>query len=124
LVEFLVWKVCYTSKMINAKYHREYYHRNKEKILSKKIAGQKIRRQIAIKHLRDYKGRIGCLDCGEKNPIVLDFDHKYQDTKKDSVSNMVKSNYGMEKIMAEVNKCEVVCANCHRIRTHKQCGWF
>lgn len=57
-----------------------------------------------------------CADCGEQNPVVLEFDHIGTD-KFLGVSQMVSSNYGVEKIKQEIAKCQVVCANCHRIRT-------
>jgi hypothetical protein len=56
----------------------------------------------------------GCVDCGEKNPVVLEFDH--QRDKIMNVSVMLYS-YSLERIRQEVEKCEIVCANCHRIRT-------
>lgn len=57
-----------------------------------------------------------CVDCGESDPIVLEFDHIGSD-KIDNVSRMLTNFCGTELIKAEVAKCEVVCANCHRKRT-------
>jgi len=65
-----------------------------------------------------YKERRGCIDCGKKLPAcALDFDHVGTD-KISGVSAMVTNNYSLEKIILEIAKCEVVCANCHRYRTH------
>lgn len=61
-----------------------------------------------------------CADCGETNPVVLEFDHLGDKFK--NVSAMVSSNYGVEAIKKEMNKCEVVCANHHRIRTAARAG--
>lgn len=64
--------------------------------------------------LRDYKAQRGCADCGETDPIVLEFDHL--DGKEFTIgSHRVMS---MPKIWLEVAKCEVVCSNCHKRRTH------
>jgi hypothetical protein len=61
----------------------------------------------------------GCADCGyNENPVALDFDHLPQYKKFLQVTQM--ATYSNERIMAEIAKCEVVCANCHRIRTHKR----
>lgn len=60
--------------------------------------------------------KVGCADCGITNPVVLQFDH-VTGTKVTNVSNMVARGWSADKILEEVKKCEVVCANCHLIRT-------
>ena len=40
--------------------------------------------------------------------------------KKNTVSNLIRSDYGWETIMSEIDKCEVVCANCHAVRTKER----
>jgi hypothetical protein len=62
----------------------------------------------------------GCVDCGyNKHAIALQFDH-ISDDKKDSVSNLIRTDYAWSTIMKEIDKCEVVCANCHAIRTRNR----
>lgn len=74
------------------------------------------------KPLRDYVDAIklarGCVDCGLKinHPEVYDFDHLPGVEKSHAVSSLVAKG-DRELIDAEIAKCEVVCANCHRIRT-------
>lgn len=82
-------------------------------------------KELAYKTKQQYKKRLaeikqagGCVDCGEKNPIVLDFDHLKD--KKYNISRMIHDGFSWKAIMKEVNKCEVVCANCHRLRTHNR----
>lgn len=59
---------------------------------------------------------VPCADCGGRFPAVcMDFDHL--DNKVLGVSQMVHRGYALEAILAEIAKCEVVCANCHRVRT-------
>ena len=60
-----------------------------------------------------------CIDCGESNPLVLDFDH-VRGNKKMCISNMVRNSYSIETIQKEIEKCEIRCSNCHRIVTHKR----
>ena len=63
--------------------------------------------------LRELKGR-PCTDCGGSFPYyVMDFDHLGD--KVALISRM--TTYGPEQVLAEVAKCDLVCANCHRIRT-------
>jgi transposase len=67
------------------------------------------------------KEESGCVDCKKKYPyFVLDFDH-ISGEKTDGIARMVLWNT-LEEIYEEISKCEVVCANCHRLRTHKRKG--
>lgn len=68
-----------------------------------------------------FKTQRGCADCGyNKNGVALQFDHMDGFEKKNTVSNLIRSDYGWDAIMAEIEKCEVVCANCHAIRTKER----
>ena len=63
----------------------------------------------------EYKKGLKCKFCGESRPLCLDFHHKDPKTKKKKVSALVNTSYSLAVIQAEIDKCEVVCANCHRI---------
>ncbi len=63
-----------------------------------------------------------CVDCGEKDILVLDFDHLPGSKKEFSIARGAL-RHSWEKIKAEIDKCEVVCANCHRRRTAKRGNW-
>lgn len=59
-----------------------------------------------------------CMDCGISNPIVLDFDHRPGTNKQFTISKAVAgSTRSWKAIQQEIEKCDIVCANCHRIRT-------
>jgi hypothetical protein len=59
-----------------------------------------------------------CADCGLRfPPICMDFDHRDPTTKLENVSILYGNGAAWERIRAEIDKCDVVCANCHRIRT-------
>ena len=64
-----------------------------------------------------YKAARGCVDCGEKDPRCLDLDHKpgviKVMSKVMSVANMVSTGQSLATVQAELEKCEVRCANCH-----------
>ena len=76
------------------------------------------RRQAYV--FREYKEKSGCVDCGEKYPHwMLDFDHKPGYDKIDSPIQLA-SRYSLQAGWDEVAKCDVVCPNCHRIRTHSR----
>ena len=91
---------------------RKHYRANKQ------IYVEKSKRQKAI--IRAYISKIKedspCVDCGQFYPgYVMDFDHL--EDKKSTVSSMV-NNCNIEEINKEIAKCDIVCSNCHRLRTH------
>jgi len=61
-----------------------------------------------------------CIDCGEKDYRVLDFDHIRRRNKFKSVSEMRSGHYSWKSVCAEIAKCEIRCANCHRRKTYKE----
>ena len=79
-------------------------------------------REEKRKYIYNYLLKLGCVDCNESDPIVLEFDHINPNNKKYNISNMM--NKSIKDIDLEIAKCEVVCANCHRRRTAKQQGWY
>jgi hypothetical protein len=72
----------------------------------------------------EYLRENPCVDCGEADIAVLEFDHRCRTTKEDRVSALVCTGYGWDKIKVEIDKCDVRCANCHRRRTAIQLGWY
>ena len=73
------------------------------------------RRERMYNYLLDHP----CVDCGETNPLILEFDHIEPDQKEFGVMSKVDV-IPWEKLFLEIEKCVVRCANCHRIRTHEQ----
>lgn len=72
------------------------------------------RREQCKQFLKEYKSNKPCKDCNNTfPPYVMDFDHIKEKTK--DVSSLVY--YSIAKLKKEISKCELVCANCHRIRT-------
>jgi hypothetical protein len=65
-----------------------------------------------------------CEDCGESDPIVLDFDHIGVNKKFKDVSKMLSGHYSWASVLKEIEKCEIRCANCHRRKTYKQFKFF
>lgn len=68
--------------------------------------------------VRDIKLKRGCADCGyNAHWAALDFDHLPGAAKVMDVAEMIRVSRPLAAILAEIEKCEVVCANCHRVRT-------
>jgi len=97
----------------------EHYQRNKQKMIEKASINNKITFQRNSKYVNDYLLSHPCVDCGNNNTIVLEFDH-IKDDKKFNISDIRKRAYSLKTIQDEISKCEVRCANCHRIVTHNR----
>ena len=98
---------------------KRHYKKFRKKIIARSKEGNKKR----IKRNKDYilavKKEKSCVDCGESNPIVLDFDH-VRGKKVGNVSDLARQAYGMKTLKTEIEKCEVRCSNCHRIVTYNR----
>lgn len=77
-------------------------------------------RQVCYAILANYLAAHSCVDCGESDIVVLEFDHRGGKVK--AVSRF--KGYKIETLMAEIAKCDVVCCNCHRRRTARQFGSY
>ena len=87
------------------------------------VLRSKRRRRIAREKLFKYLQTISCEDCGNNDFRVLEFDHIDPKLKRGNVSRMAHT-HTWATVEKEIKKCRVLCANCHRIRTHKQFKWY
>ena len=71
----------------------------------------------------EYLWNHSCVDCGESDPIILEFDH-VTGKKRESISLAVSRGWGWASIEAEIAKCEVRCANCHARKTARKLGSY
>lgn len=83
---------------------RRYYRRNRE-------------------YIRSYLQNHPCVDCGEVDIIVLEFDHVDASKKTANISDMVRQAFSLERLKREIDFCVVRCVNCHRKRTYAQFSW-
>ena len=65
--------------------------------------------------MQEYKKTLKCKYCKEKRPAALDFHHRDPATKRAKVSTLVCDSYSLAVIKTEIAKCDVICANCHRV---------
>lgn len=71
--------------------------------------------------LRELKDNKPCVDCGVNYPAVcMDFDHLDGTDKEACLNVLVSNGVGKDRLEAEIEKCDLVCANCHRLRTEKR----
>jgi hypothetical protein len=107
-----------TCKECKKKISSEYFQDSKghHRILNKERK-RKVR-QWVMDYLREHQ----CIDCGERDPIVLEFDHRSD--KIMGIADMVSFGLSIPKIEEEISKCDIRCANCHRRKTAKDLGWY
>ena len=93
-------------------------------LIGNRIAGLESKnktRERNRKFINDFLIGKSCIDCGESDPIVLEFDHF--ENKKDNLCEIIQ-NCSIERIEAEIKKCNIRCANCHRRKTAIELGYY
>ena len=102
-----------------AAYGREHYEANRQRYIDQAAISKQRLRLARTKFLIEFFESNPCVDCGETDPIVLEFDHLRD--KSFAVGGQLSCR-SWESILAEMQKCDVVCANCHRRRTARRRG--
>ena len=104
----------YYCSVCSSKMGSDWYKRNKKKVIDR----ANLQKEIIKQEIYKIKESVPCADCGIFYPhYVMDFDHLFD--KKFNISTNIKRK-GRRQLLAEIAKCEVVCSNCHRIRTYKK----
>lgn len=101
---------------------RRHYAKHRQRVIGKAKEYSKAARVRVRAYINAYLKANPCVDCGETNTIVLEFDH-VGDDKDFNISDATRKGYSMTKIKEEIAKCEVRCANCHRKKTYERGGW-
>lgn len=103
-------------KACQSSYHKEHYRKNKREYIER-ARRNTVRYRERIRAIKD----VPCMDCGERYPpYVMDFDHLPGRPKIATLGQATRGGWSSEKMKAEIAKCEVVCSNCHRERTHQR----
>jgi len=98
------------DKQKRAVYDRLYRSQNKQKIMNR----DSIRRSKKREWFKAVKTNLSCIKCGENRIICLDFHHRDPNEKEGNLSFIIYS-WSKKRILAEIAKCDVLCANCHRV---------
>jgi 5-methylcytosine-specific restriction endonuclease McrA len=90
-----------------------------------------LEKKYKVKHLKLIKDFIcnyldgkSCLHCGETNMVLFEFDHLNQSEKFEKIAYMVASGYSIDSLKHEISKCQILCGNCHRLKTATQLGYY
>lgn len=96
---------------------RRHYYANRQYYIDKAYK----KRDILRRWVYDLKNKTPCTDCGIQYPYyVTDFDHVGEKgVKKNIISKLINSG-STKQVKEEIAKCELVCSNCHRIRTYNR----
>lgn len=97
-------------KECKKKARKRSYEKHKSHVINKNIANK----AKNVAWFNEYKKTLKCARCPEDHPACLEFHHLDPSVKEKSVSKMASSTYSRAKIMKEINKCIVLCSNCHR----------
>ena len=96
----------YTKEKLK-EYEHQWYLLHKDEVYLRAETRRKSQRNKIL----EYKATHPCVICGESDPCVLDFHHVDPNGKEFTVAEGM--NYTMERIMKEIEKCDIVCKNCH-----------
>ena len=107
----------YKDKEKERKYQHDYHLKTWKKRKIKHQESKRERRLILSVWLRVYKKKLHCSVCNENHPACLDFHHINKKDKDYSIADMVSAGSSIQSIMKEIDKCIVVCRNCHA-KTH------
>jgi len=100
-------------------YGKEHYEANKQRYIDQARASKEAIRLERTRYLLEFFAEHPCIDCGETDPVVLEFDHLRD---KSFAIGAKLAQFAWQTILDEIQKCEVVCANCHRRRTARRRG--
>jgi hypothetical protein len=109
-------------KFCQSQLSKQHYKNNKQPYFDRVRAREVLVIEDNQKRLADYLHRHPCVDCGQTDIRVLEFDH-VRGNKSNNIARMVGEGFSWFTIEAEIAKCEVRCANCHRIKTNERSGW-
>jgi len=94
-------------------YHRSYYQRNRERLLKKQAEKNKRILKSRREWLIELKKSLKCTRCDGSHPATLTFHHKTGVVKSFEIGSTSRFKVSLKRLQEEIEKCEVLCANCH-----------
>lgn len=110
-------------KECTVKTSMKHYISNKERYIAASAKRSKEQRLIISEKLYGFLTGKECKDCGTTDIRVFEFDHLDPSLKQFNIGNAANQGVSWERILNEIEKCEIICANCHRIRTMNTYNW-
>jgi hypothetical protein len=126
-IEEFVWRQKTAGKrgpycrLCRAAYAQAHYVANRQLYIDRARRRKRIVGKQRVAYLLEFLSAHPCADCGESDPVVLEFDHVAD--KAFTIGEGLRDR-NWESVLAEIAKCDVVCANCHRRRTARRGGFL
>jgi hypothetical protein len=114
-----VWRDNY-CRDCRAAYKREHYAEHRARYIANALSRKQNLATERAARLIEFFRTHPCADCGESDPLVLEFDHLAD--KSFGISKGLR-DHAWQAVLDEIDKCDVVCANCHRRRTALRAGF-
>lgn len=107
-------------KDCSRKRSKQYYNDMNQIHKKNVLLRNKNNRKVLQEHILNLLNNSQCKDCGNKDIRVLEFDHLPEFKKENNISKLVAQSNSLKKLKSEIDKCEIVCSNCHKIRTYSR----
>ena len=104
-------------------YVKQHYLNNRDSYLEKAKKFNSEHRKEHNKRLVEYLKDKSCMSCGEDDLRVLDFHHRNKEEKRYGIAKMIRTQH-WNTILREIEKCDIMCSNCHRKKTAKEFDWY
>jgi len=104
-------------KDCSKKLRKKYYNNNKQYYINYATNSANKRKKLLYQYLLKHP----CVICGESDPVCLEFDHLFD--KEVNISWAI-GKWCWERVLKEISKCQILCANCHKKKTSKQQNWY
>lgn len=101
----------YKDKNEQKEAQKRHYRKNKEKFLNRNTIRRKERKEW---FKTEIMTKLSCSTCSENDIACLDFHHIDRTSKEENVTKMLNDHRSKESILREIEKCVVLCSNCHR----------
>jgi hypothetical protein len=99
----------YRDKEKAKEYQKGWYQQHKGEVIERRK-----KRQLEIRHwFMRYKSSLSCISCGISHPAVLQFHHRNRAEKSFAIADVVRRANSLKQIMNDIEKCDVLCVNCH-----------
>ena len=111
-----------TDKEQKREYQARWYQKHRQEHILRTANRRRLYKTQVRDFLIEYLSGHPCSTCGEKDMVVLEFDHLGK--KKDNISTLIQQGDPLDVIKKEIVRCQVLCANCHRRKTALTQNWL
>lgn len=115
-------KNCYVQK--RRQIWKDHYHKYGSTYRERAVERNRKLKVRLRNQMLEYLSDKACVKCGVSDVRVLEFDHIDSAAKSFGIARGITNLLSWEKLHAEIVKCQILCANCHKIKTAEEYGWY